>query len=100
MLPSEDRLERGTVITRLRDSEGLPVGKKDYNPTLDTSQYSVEFPGGIVKEYTANVIVENMVAQCDSEGRQYSFFNGIIDHQKTPEAVEKEDGKFITQRGQ
>jgi hypothetical protein len=37
---------------------------------LDTLPYEIEFPDGRSAEYTANVIAENMHAQCDIEGRQ------------------------------
>jgi hypothetical protein len=34
---------------------------------LDTRTYEIEFPGGRSDEYTANIIAENMYAQCDEE---------------------------------
>jgi hypothetical protein len=49
---------------------------------LDTRTYEIEFPDGRNDEYTANVIAENMYAQCDIEGRQYNLLEGIVDHKK------------------
>jgi hypothetical protein len=37
---------------------------------LYTRTYEMEIPDGCSDEYTANVIAENMYAQCDIEGRQ------------------------------
>jgi hypothetical protein len=47
---------------------------------LDTRNYEIEFPDGLSDEYTANVIAENVYAQCDIEGRQFNMMEGIIDH--------------------
>jgi hypothetical protein len=40
-------------------------GRANANPMLDTRTYEIEFPDGRSDEYTANVIAENMYAQCD-----------------------------------
>ena len=42
------------------------------NPILDMRTYEVEFPDGQTAEYSANIIVENMYAQCDTEGNHNS----------------------------
>jgi hypothetical protein len=47
---------------------------------LDTRNYEIEFSDGRSDEYTANVIAENMYAQCGIEGRQLNLMEGIIDH--------------------
>jgi hypothetical protein len=47
---------------------------------LDTRTYEIESPDGCSEEYTANLIAENMYAQCDIEGRQYNLMEGIVDH--------------------
>jgi hypothetical protein len=39
------------------------------NSMQDTISYEIEFPGGCSDEYTANVIAENIFAQCNIEGR-------------------------------
>jgi hypothetical protein len=43
-------------------------GKASANPILYTRTYNVEFADGRSEEYAANVIAENMYAQCDEEG--------------------------------
>jgi hypothetical protein len=40
---------------------------------LDTMTYEIEFPDGCSDKYTANVIAENIYAQCDIGGRQYNL---------------------------
>ena len=62
---------------------------------FDTRQYIIEFPDGAEAEYTANVIAENMYAQCDSEGNQYLLLKGISDHKKDGHAVDKADANII-----
>ena len=51
----------------------------------------VEFPDGQVAEYSANIIAENMYAQCDSEGNQYLLLEEIVDWRKDDNAVAMED---------
>jgi hypothetical protein len=58
---------------------------------LDTRTCENEFPDGRSDEYTANVIAENMYAQCDIEGRQYNLMEGIVDHKTDGRAVEPAD---------
>jgi hypothetical protein len=55
---------------------------------LDTRTYEIEFPDSRSDEYTANVIADNMYAQCDIEGRQYNLIEGIIEHKTDGHAVE------------
>ncbi len=45
---------------------------------------------GQTTELAANVIAQNMFAQCDSEGNQYLLLAGIVDHRKDTSAVEKD----------
>jgi hypothetical protein len=58
---------------------------------LDTRTYEIEFSDGCSDEYTANVIADNMYAQCDIEGRQYNLMEGIVDHKTDVYAVERAD---------
>ena len=58
----------------------------------------MEFPQNQEAEYTANIIAENMYAQCNTEGEQYLLLEGICDHKKNGHAVEKADA-FVTVNG-
>jgi len=68
---------------------------------LNSIVYDVEFPDGTVKEYSANIIAENMLTQVDSDGFTMTMMEGIIDHKKdTDVAVSKSDMYVVTRRGQ
>ena len=77
--------KRGRVKKRARDHDGNLIGTRNANPVLDTSAYVVEFNDGDTQEIAANVILENLMAQCDSEGNQYTLFDGICGHRKNHE---------------
>ena len=42
------------------------------NPIFDTRIYKVEFTGGKVTEFIANIIAESMYAQVDADGMRLS----------------------------
>ena len=78
------------------------VGSRyDDNPPLNSMLYDVEFPNGTVKEYSANVIAENMITQVDSDGFTITTMKVIIDHEKDETtAISKQDMYITTSRGQ
>ena len=59
----------------------------------------VELKDGTVKEYTANIIAENIYSQTDSEGWQYFVLKEITNHQRCQGAVHKNDGYVISRNG-
>jgi hypothetical protein len=68
-VPIGDEIKSGKVLRRKRELDDTVRGRTNANPMLDTRNYEIEFPDGRSDEYTANVITENMYAQCDTEGR-------------------------------
>jgi hypothetical protein len=86
-----DEIRSGKVVRRKRELDGTVRGRANANSMLDTRTYKIEFPDGRSDEYTANVIAENMYAQCDIEGRQYNLMEGIIDHKTYVHAVAPAD---------
>ena len=86
--------QNARVIKRRRGEHGQLQGTRNENPILDTRTYEVEFPDGEVSEYTANVIAENMWAQCDLDGKQQVLLDAIVDHKFTEEAVKYND-RFV-----
>lgn len=96
-LPNGDNMTTGKVVGRKREADGVMKGVANTNPILDTRTYDVEFPNGEVSEYSANVIAENMYAQCDMEGNQFAMLSSLVDHKKDKHAVEVADG--FVQRG-
>ena len=99
LLPHGDQMQRARVIKRQRDEAGLPVGRADSNPILDSRLYEVEFPDGATETVTANLIAENLYSQIDEEGYQHQILKEITGHQFTDEAVKPEDGYVTTHSG-
>jgi hypothetical protein len=95
LLPIGGEQLTGTIVGRKRDAAGNPIGRANVHPILDTREYLVKFPDGQEAAYTANLIAQNMIAQCDSEGNQFRLMKGIVDHMKGPDAVEVQDGFMI-----
>jgi hypothetical protein len=90
--------QNARVTKRKRGEHGQLQGTRNENPILDTRTYEVEFPDGEVSEYTANVIAENMWAQCDLDGKQQVLLEAIVDHKFTDEAVKYND-RFVYKDG-
>jgi hypothetical protein len=86
-----DKVQTGKVTGRKRDLDGVARGKASANPILDTRTYNVEFPDGRSEEYTANIIAENIFAQCDEEGNQFLMLRDIVGHKTDGHAVECAD---------
>ena len=107
LLNAEVQLQQGNDMTNARVTQralgpdGTTVGSYDDNPMLNSIVYEVEFPNGEIKEYSANVIAENMLTQVDSDGFTLTMMEGIVDFKKDPAtAVPKDDMYVITKRGQ
>ena len=62
------------------------VEKHDNSP-LDNRRYSVRMPNSEIREYTANLIAENLFAQCDEDGTYRVLFDEIIDHKHDETAI-------------
>ena len=87
------------VLGRAKDQDGNFIGTYDDNPMLNSMICNVEFLDGMVKEYSANVIAENMYAQVDSKGFQYNLLESIINYATNDRAVTKADKYVVTCRG-
>jgi hypothetical protein len=69
-VPIGDEIRSGKLVWHTLELDGTMRGRANANSMLDTRTYEIEFPDGCSEEYTANLIAENMHAQCDIEGRQ------------------------------
>ena len=98
-LPQGDKLRNAKILRRSLDPSGRSIGTYDNNPILNTLVYDVEFPDGEVKEYSANVIAENILSQVDDEGFTLTVFDSILDYSKDSDAVDKKDLYFLTRSG-
>jgi hypothetical protein len=74
-----DEVHTGKVTGRERGLDDVARGKASANPITDIRTFNVRFPDGHSEEYTANVIVENMYAQCDEDENQFLMLQDILD---------------------
>ena len=80
--------------------DGGPSGIYHEDPRLNSMIYDVEFPDVQIKEYSANMIAENMLTQIDSKGMSTILMDLIADFKKDDSAVSKQDKYLVTPRGQ
>ena len=66
---------------------------------MDTHLYEVEFPGGEITKFTANIIAESMYAKCDFDGNEYLLLQAFVNHRKNGSTLNVEDQKAVF-RGQ
>jgi hypothetical protein len=90
---------RAKVVKRARSDSGYPIGTAHSNPLLDTREYECVTEDRTIERYTANVIAENIFAQCDDEGRRFTILDEIIDHAKDGNAIEVTNGFTISANG-
>ena len=69
------------------------------NPIFNTLVYDVRFPEGEVKEYSFNVIAENILSQIGDEGFTLTVFDSILYYTKNDSTIKKKDFYFITRSG-
>ena len=62
------------VTKRLRDKDGLTIGRSHNNPILHTIMYEVEYKDWQRAFMEANEITENMFDQVDGEGNRHVLF--------------------------
>ena len=87
------------VLRRSIDSKGLIIGEFAENPILNSLVYDVEFPDGVVKQYAANVIAENVLSQVDSSGFHTQALESIAMHEQLGNALTHKDAYITTKRG-
>lgn len=96
-----DELSVGRVTRRAIGPDGTTTGKYDDNPLLNSIIYEVEFPDGLVREYAANVIAENLLNQVDDEGYTTTMLESIVDYNVDySSAIDKKDKYVTTRTGQ
>ena len=99
MLPNGDSYKQAKVVRRTIGSDGTTHGSYHQQPELNTMTYDVEFGDGLVKEYTANVIADELFAQTDDAGFTTNHLDGIVDFRKLDDAVSWPDAYVQTKRG-
>lgn len=99
LMPQGDRMVEAKVIGRTVGPDGRTVGRYNDNPILNTCVYDIEFPDGDVKEYSANVIAENLLSQVDLDGFHVRKFECILEYRFDDTAVLKKDMQAIDKDG-
>ena len=97
--PHQDKLWNAKILRQSLEPTSRSVGCYHKNPILNNLVYDVEFPDGEVKEYSENVIAENLLSQVDEEGFLQSVFDSILEYTKDDSAIEKKDLYFKTRSG-
>jgi hypothetical protein len=90
-VPIGDEICTGEVVRRNCELDGTVKGRANANSMLDTRTYEIEFPDGQSYEYTANIIAENMYAQCYTVGNKYNLMESIIDQKTDGHVVDRAD---------
>ena len=75
-----DKVLTGKVTRRAHGPNGKTYGTYHNNPFRNTIVYEVEFSDGQVREYSANLIAQNMLTQVDSEGYSMTLMEAIVGH--------------------
>ena len=100
LLPQNgERLQAGKVIDRATDADGNPAGEYHSNPILNTRVYDVQFPAGMIQQYSANIIAENLYSQVDEDGRRYTMLDDIVEYSNDANAIDKDNGWITNQHG-
>ena len=94
-LPQGELMQPAKVIGRYKDAHGKIVGTYDTNPLMNTLVYDVKFTDGDVREFSANIICENMYSQVDNEGFHHDILDSVVDCRKNSDAISN-DNKYIT----
>ncbi len=100
ILPHQDKQQHAVVLGRHKKDDDTMIGRNDNNPALNTAVYDVQFQDGAIKQYSANIIAENLYSQVDMEGHTSLVLESIVDHRKDESALKKEDKYFRTKQGQ
>lgn len=99
ILAQGDELRTAKVVGRRINPDGQESGIYDENQFLNLIVCDAEFPDGKVKEYSANLIAENILSQVDSEGFSTLLLDSITDYAKDGSAVEMSDLFATTKQG-
>ena len=60
-----EKVQSARVLQRSVGPDGTIERSYDNNPLLNSMIYDLDFPDGTIREYSANIIAENMLTQVD-----------------------------------
>ena len=99
LLPQGEVPQLSKLLRQYVDDNGKLIGNHNENALLNNLVYDVELPDGAVKNYAANIIAENMLAQCDQDGFYTNVMEVIMDHKRDGAAVPMSEKYFTTKQG-
>eukprot|EP00957_Ditylum_brightwellii_P063186 4796271-Ditylum_brightwellii.AAC.1 len=88
------------MVRRSIGPHGSTVGRYHDDLWLNSIIYDVEFPDGQEKEYAANVISGNILAQVDDDSFSTTMLDSIVDWKHDESAVSKDEKYIVTKRVQ
>lgn len=100
LLPQGEQNSKAKVLGPTKDNDGKIVGVFDKNPLLNSIVYDVKFPDGELKQYSANMIAQNIYQQVDTAGHSTVHLEAIIDYKRDRNAVPMEQKHILTKSGQ
>ena len=95
VLPRGYKFARGKVISFKREPEGCPIGRANAHLVLDTRKYEVEFGDGDITDLTADVIVESMYAQVNSEVNDTLLTDCMVYYRRNEDALTIQDHNIL-----
>ena len=95
VFPQGYKFARGKVISFKREPEGCPIGRANAHLVLDTRKYEVEFGDGDITDLTADVIVESMYAQVNSEVNDTLLTDCMVYYRRNEDALTIQDHNIL-----
>ncbi len=99
MVNQDGDIATGRAVKTAKDNDGIPIGKQNAHPLLDTREYECELEDGMVMRYYANSIAENMLEQCDDAGSRQAILEEIVNHVHDRRALCADNRYLMTKRG-
>ena len=91
--------QKEKVMRRLVNQEGAMDGSHDDNPMLNSLLHDFEYLDEQVKDYSANLIAENILNRVDSDGFSVTLLEAITDYNKDDTASDNSEKHVITSKG-
>jgi len=79
---------------------GNLIGAYHSNPVFNTAIYDIEFSDGLIHEYSANIIAENLYSQVRGDEYHSSQIDTIVDFNCTNDAIPLSQAWVTTKSGQ
>ena len=87
LLPHGEMNSHAKVIQHFVDENGKVIGNFHGNPMLNTLVYECDFPDETIKEYTVNIIAENIFNGSYPDGHGDRSMLALVDHKRNSDAL-------------